>query len=194
MVKPKGRAPAMFGDKDHIEQFQFYFRQHWIRMLWPILTMMSGTLIVLAVGITVFGFVTLPNEIVRRICLLFLTAFLLGLHFQFVARFYRHFLYIIVVTDRRIHRIKKQLLSLDDHQCIDLGSLQEIQKRQHGIVQNMLGFGSLILEAQETELKIHFVPRISHQYATIMHIQAELAARAQRGTVGPPGSKVGSEW
>jgi len=95
-------------------------------------------------------------------------------HADFLVRFYRYFLYIIVVTDNKVHRIKKTLLTIDDHQSVDIWMLQDIYKCQHGIIQNMLHYGSLILEAQDTVLRIHFVPQVAKRYEQLIRLR-ELA-------------------
>lgn len=99
------------------------------------------------------------------------------IHITFLMRFYTYFLYLVVITDRRVHRIKKTLFSIDDHQIIDLATFQDIHKWQHGIVQNLFGFGSLIMEAQETVLKIHFVPHIAKIYARLSHLRERARER-----------------
>ena len=102
---------------------------------------------------------------------MFLAATWATAHLLFLTAIYRHFLYIIVVTNQRIHRIKRTLITHDDHQTIDLLMLQDVYKSQHGPIQNILGFGTLTLEAQETVLKIHFTPRIAEKYEQILHIK-----------------------
>lgn len=49
--------------------------------------------------------------------------------------------------------------------------LQDINKCQHGIIQNLFGFGSLILEAQDTTLRLHFVPNVNKKYVHLMHLR-----------------------
>jgi len=85
-------------------------------------------------------------------------------------------MYIIVVTDRKIHRIKKTLLAVNDHQTIDLWVLQDIFKSQHGLVQNLFGFGTLIMEAQETQLRLHFIPGVQDKYLAIMKLREQARA------------------
>jgi hypothetical protein len=116
----------------------------------------------------------------RHTIVTILTAFFLLVHFEFLARLYCYLLYVIVVTDRRVHRIKKTLLTLDDHESTDLWVLQDIDKRQHGLIQNLLGFGSLILEAQDTQVRIHFTPRIAEKYERITRLREQARAYISR--------------
>jgi len=160
-----------FQGKHETEEFQFYFRQHWIRLFKPFIRMLFYNAI-----IGVISYFTLVQTVwdvpfARRLTFLALTAALMVANLEFLMAFYRYFLYVIVVTDRKIHRIKKTLMTIDDHQSVDLWSLQEINKSQHGVVQNMLGYGSISLEAQETVLRLHFIPNIADKYVRLMALQ-----------------------
>ena len=177
------KPPITFQGRDTQEHFQFYFRQHWMRMLWPGMRMLFATLLFfgIAYGIAEVGIATPFGRIVT-ISLLLL--FFLAVQWQFLQRFYGHFLNVIIITDQKIHRIKKTLFSQDDHQTISLWALQEMKKSQRGPIQNIFGFGSIILEAQDTQLRLHFVPRITHHYGVML----ALLARAQQQ--GAPATKA----
>ena len=162
-------GPIEFQGMDPSEEFLFFFRQHWVRLLWPFFRMIGWTLLI-AVGIGFFG-IAVEDPVTRRIGIAALLALFVAIQGSFLTRFYRHFLYVIIVSDRKIHRIKKTFLAVDDHQSIDLSSLQEIRKSQHGPIQNLLGFGTLTLEAQESVLRIHFVPKITRQYEMVLRLQ-----------------------
>ncbi len=170
---PHTQRPIDFQGRDAREQFQFYFRQHWVRMVAPLARAILYTALIGILGyITLFVWDTnLPAG--RHLWLTFFFFFLCVVQLEFLVRFYRYFLHIVIVTDHRIHVIKKTLLMLDEHESIDLHSLQEIHKAQHGLVQNLLGFGTLILEAQDTQLRLHFTPNIGERYNELMHLRRE---------------------
>lgn len=162
---------AVFQGQSSDEAVQFYFRQHWIRLIPPLFRLLLWTVFLATVlGITV-SFTGTEGEMARRAALMLITFFFIISQVEFLMRFLGYFLYVIVVTDRKIHRIKKTLFAVDDHQSIDLRMLQDIHKHQHGLIQNILGFGSLILEAQDTVLKVHFTPRIAKKHTTLMHLR-----------------------
>lgn len=167
-------ADIAFLGKDPDERCQFYFRQHWIRLLWPSVRLFVWSLFVgIALWLLLVIF-TVENVSMRHTALVFLAATWIFAHVVFLTSVYRHFLYVIVVTNQRIHRIKRTLVTHDDHQTIDLQMLQDVHKSQHGPVQNMLGFGTLTFEAQETVLKLHFIPHVADKYERILRIkQAE---------------------
>lgn len=124
----------------------------------------------------------------RRMLLVSVTTALILLHFVLLVRFYTFFLYVIVVTDQKVHRIKKTLVALDDQQSLDFWSISDITKQQHGIVQNMFGFGTIVLHGNE-ELKIHFTPRIREKITRLSALRAQARAR-MTGTPPPPARDV----
>ncbi len=162
-----------FQGKHADEEFHLYYHQHWIRLLWPLTKLLAWNVLIAGLTILTFFPFSVEDEMTRHMLLTLLTIFFLFAHFEFLSRFYRHFLCVIVVTDRRVHRIKKSLFTIDDHQSIDLLMLQDIAKRQHSLVQKIFGFGTIILEAQETVLRLHFTPHISEKYDTIVRLKEE---------------------
>lgn len=169
-----------FQAKDQAEVFQFYYHQHWIRLLWPFCRLVFWNILIAGTGIVMLTGGMFAEPLTRHTILIILTAFFLLAHFEFLARLYHYLLYVIVVTDKRIHRIKKTLLTLDDHESTDLWVLQDINKRQHGIVQNLLGYGSLFLQAQETVVRIHFTPEINRRYEALTHLREKARAYISR--------------
>lgn len=165
-----------FPHKDPGERFCSSYRQHWIRMLWPIARTALLTLALFLAGYLSFGVILIDQG---HLLLLALLTFFLVVHLAFIIRFYRYFLYVIIITDRRVHRIKRSLLNFDDHECVDLWTIQEIRKSQRGPVQNLFGFGTIILEGQDTKLTLHFVPQISRRYEEILSLR-EMARSSMR--------------
>lgn len=170
-----------FQGKDPDEQFQFYFRQHWIRLLWPFCRTILWSILLFVLGYFVFVRFGIPDPVLRHATIIGFGIMFFFVQWGFLLRFYIYFLYVIVVTDRKVHRIKKTLFSVDDHQSLDIWSFQDIHKTQHGIIQNIFGYGSLTLESQDTELRIHFVPRIADIYGKMLHLR-------EMGRVVKPGS------
>lgn len=60
---------------------------------------------------------------------------------------------------------------------MDLWVLQDIDKTQRGIMQNLLQFGSLRLEAQNSHLTLHMVPHINETYDRIVLLREEARHR-----------------
>lgn len=172
-----------FQGKDVQERFSFYFRQHWIRLVWPLCQTIFWTVAIIVAGWFIFFVEEVPDITTRHGLFLGLFLILTVVQIRFLLRIYMYFLYVIIVTDRKVHRVKKTLFSIDDHQSIDIWTFQDVQKQQHGFLQNLLGYGSLILEAQDSELRLHFVPHVS----TIHHKLSEIRERAREQMVKKPG-------
>lgn len=150
-----------FQGRDNQEKFQFYCRQHWIRLLWPFCRTVFWTLVILGAGWVMFFYLGVKDPFTRHGLLLGLFLILTMVYMRLLFCFYTYFLHVVVVTDRKVHRIKKTLFSIDDHLSIDIPMFQDVVKQQHGIVQNVFGYGTLILEAQDSEMRLHFIPHIS---------------------------------
>ncbi len=169
-----------FQGKHADEEFHLYYHQHWIRLLWPFTKLLAWNVLIASIGYLTFVPFPIEDNMTRRALLVLFTVFFLFAHCEFLARFYRYFLSIVVVTDRKVHRIKKTLLTIDDHQSVDLWMLQDMMKSQHSIVQKIFGFGSITLEAQDTILRLHFVPHIHEMYEKIMFLREQARIRTIR--------------
>lgn len=167
------KFPGVFQGINMHETMKFSYHQHWIRLLWPFAKMVASTVVLIVIAYAMFALVDTVNSFARHLVLYALLAGFLTVQMEFIVRFYRYFLYVIVVTDKKIHRIKKTLLTTDDHQSLDLWTLQDIDKSQHGIIQSALGYGSIRLQAQDTELRLHFVPKITQRYQQLMLLREE---------------------
>jgi hypothetical protein len=174
MVDKLPSTDVQFPGQHQEESFQFYFHQHWLRLFLPFMRLMGYNLVLIIIVFALFFIGSgpdLPDS--RHFTIITITIIFLLLHLGFMVRFYAYFLYVIIITDRRVHRLKKTLLTIDDHQTMDLWMLQDIHKSQHGLVQNILHFGSLSLEAQETVMKLHFVPHITNVYSKIISLREQ---------------------
>ncbi|HLC76152.1 MAG TPA: hypothetical protein VJB82_03515 [Candidatus Peribacterales bacterium] len=160
------------------EELHFYCYQHSIRLLWPLTKLVAWNVLIAGLGYLTFVPVPIEDPLTRRALLTLFTVFFLFAHIEFLARFYRYFLYVIVATDRKIHRIKKTLLLIDDHQSIDLSMLQDMMKSQHSIIQKLFGFGTITLEAQDSMMRLHFMPHIHETYEMLMHLREVARAKA----------------
>jgi hypothetical protein len=158
VTAPSPQADTAFLGKYPGERCQFYCRQHWIRLLWPAMRLLVwSAAIIAALWMTT---ATLPVEDgARRMIILFLASVWAFSHLMFLACFYRYFLYVIVVTNRRIYRIKRTLFTHDDHQSIDLHMLQDVNKCQRGPIQILFGFGTLILPISPTSTRAFSGPK-----------------------------------
>jgi len=178
IVRSCHSADMDFQGRHANEEFHLYCHQHWIRILWPFTKLIGWNVLIIGLSYLTFFPAMIDDSMTRRMILTLLTVFFLFAHIEFLARFYCYFLYVVVATDRKIHRIKKTLLLIDDHQSIDLAMLQDMSKSQHSIIQKFFGFGTIILEAQETMMRIHFMPHIHETYDRLIQIREIARAKA----------------
>ena len=171
------RADIDFQGKHSEERYQFHFHQHWIRMLWPLCKLIALNAILVSAGVVAFSMLDLSDPVARRSLIGLFSLLFLFSHWEFLCRFYRYYLYVVVVTGKKIHRIKKSLILIDDHQGIDLWMIQDINKIQHGLLQNILGYGTIKVEAQETILRIHFVPHVARRYVELVALREQARRR-----------------
>lgn len=181
MVKGNDRAPVSFPGMNPEEHFQFYYRQHWIRLMRMVQTFLVGTVIYAA---ALWLVADVPEADTRRLLLSIASWAYLVLQLMLLARFYRYFLYVIIVTDAKVYRIKKTLVAVDDRQTIDLWSLSDVTMNQHGLFQNLFGFGTLILHGNE-QLKIHFTPKIREKLHRLSVLRAQARANMTRSPQRP---------
>ncbi len=160
-----------FQGQDAHEVLQFYFRQHWFRLLVPFLTMIFWMVAVIVAGYAAFFLIGVPDAFIRHGILIGLFLIFAFVQLKFLLRFYAYALYVIVVTDRKVHRIKKTLLTYNDHQTIDIWMLQDIHASQHGIIQYMFNYGTITLESQETKLRLHYIPRVDKIYHLLSNVR-----------------------
>lgn len=152
-------------------------------MFWPFLRTGLLTLLIAIITYIAFFVVGMESAEARQLTAFFLVTCLFLVQFWFLARFYRYFLHVAVVTDKRVHRIRKSLLTYDEHESIDLWSLQDVRKLQRGPMQNTFGFGTIQLESADMQMRLHFVPRINERYADILRLLE--IARTQRIVLQP---------
>lgn len=190
IVRSCHSADMDFQGRHADEEFHLYFHQHWIRLLWPFTKLMAWNVLIAGIGYLTFIPSPINDAMTRRALLTLFTVFFLFAHVEFLARFYRYFLYVVVATDRKIHRIKKTLLLIDDHQSIDLSMLQDMAKSQHSIIQKIFGFGTVILEAQETMMRLHFMPHIHETYDKLAQLRELARIRVSGGENGYVGVSV----
>lgn len=180
MVKdwPHPSGLVDFPGRNAGEQMQFYFRHHGVRLFSAFLRSLFFSVILGVIGYVVFPANPADRGSTWHAVLLSLLICLFILQMEFLLRFYQHFIRLIIVTDQSVHRIRKTLLAFDSHEVIDLASLQDVSKSQRGLVQNILGFGTLVLEAQNTIIRIHFTPHVARTHQWLMELRDQARRRS----------------
>lgn len=184
MVTNTSPSAVSFPGMSHGEHFRFYYRQHWMRLARMGQAFVAG---IAVYGVALWLASSMEDDDTRRLLVALASAAFLLLQLGILARLYRYFLYVIVVTDAKVYRIKKTLVAVDDRQTIDLWSLSDVTVQQHGLVQNIFGFGTLVLHGNE-ELKIHFTPKIREK----LHSLSVLRSQARSRMMGVPTEPLAS--
>lgn len=168
--------PVNFPGMDPGEEFRFYFMQHWLRLYRTV-----GLLIVWMIAFVAVTYASnvfaITDDSTRRALVVILCGFFLIPQFIFLTKYYKYFLYMVVVTDKKIHLFKRTLVTTDRHESVDLWVLQDIDKSQRGIFQNLFGFGSLRLEAQNSQMTVHFIPHINKVHMSIVQLREQARRR-----------------
>ncbi len=159
-----------FPGKDQGEEFVTFFRQHWIR-LFPDCFRLFVYSVLIGVMAWLSFWVYPVDKGTQHVLAVFVVLAFVIVHMNFLMHFYRYFLRCTIFTNRKVHRIKKTLFMTDDHQSTDLWVIQDIDRKQRGPLQNIFKFGSLIIEAQDTQLRLHFVPRVQEKYELLLQLR-----------------------
>jgi hypothetical protein len=165
-----------FPGMDTGETFRFSFLRHPI-ILWRA----GGFLALMMLAFIALTIVSSVSEIedppTARVTIVILCLFFVISNLWFLVRVYRFELRVVVATDKKIHQFKRTLLAVDRHESIDLWVLQDVVKIQRSVIQNIFGFGTLKLEAQNTQLRLHFVPHIDDVYNQVVHLREQARDR-----------------
>jgi hypothetical protein len=160
-------AQVEFPGKEPGEKYRFHFRQHWVRLVPPFAKAAAWTLLLFFSSL--MRFVGAPfDDTTRRFILIPLAVFFVFFQMQLMRRWYEYFLHVIVVSDTKVHRLKKQFLLMENQRSTELSSIKDTRTLQRGFMQPLLKFGTLVLDAPEGELPLHFTPDVTKMRDALM--------------------------
>ena len=143
------------------ENFQFFFRRHWMRFLQPIF-------FTLPVGLLMFIILFILGRLAFMVDLAFIRAFFvffamivtIGFLDIFFLQIINYYFDLVIVTDARILIIRKTVFLKNNSDAIDLTKIQDIAVQAHGILRNYLRYGKLVitLSTSAPPVTISFVP------------------------------------
>lgn len=183
------------------EQFQFFFRKHWVKFLQPILFSIP-------VGLLIF------------VILIFLGRLTLLVDYNFIRAFYVHFTLLtsigflllssiqlinfyfdmVLITDSRVLVVRKTIFLKNNSDAIDLTKIQDIGVESRGILCNYLKYGKLVitLSTSAPPIVIDYVPNPHYYLEWSNRVKREhiLKRRSDRMPGRPEESKtaVSSEY
>ncbi len=165
-------AGQVFPGQDEAENIRFIWREHPIRLIAELIVPVGGSLPLLFGCMLAFMDPPL-DPLAGRVIVIVASLIAIAAHLWFLSHIYRHYLRMVIVTNRRIHSMKKTLFTRDDQRSIEFPILRNIRKHQRGIPQNIFGYGTLILETPETTLSMRFVPKVAAKLEAIMQLRDE---------------------
>ena len=144
------------------EQFLFFFRKHWVELLYPLgRFFIEQFLVFLFVFFMIFkgaSLVHTPGGIIAVIVAIGALALSV---ITFWVRVFNYFLRMVIVTDYRIIDVKQKLFVTDDEDVIDLREIQDLKGEIHGLFNNIIGCGMMtfVLTASSMTKVLHNVSR-----------------------------------
>ena len=202
---PPKSEPNLFMDKEQhdfkgqlkYENFQFFFRRHWVHFLQPV-------------------FMNLPVGLLIVVIFFFLGQLVLMVDYTFVRALYVHFTlittigYILltflqvinfyfdlcIVTDTRIIIVKKTVFLKNNSDAIDLTKIQDIAVESHGILRNYLRYGKLIitLSTSAPPIRINYVPDPHFYLEWTNRVKREHILKRRMDRSGQPGEIERSDY
>ncbi len=160
----------------------FFFRRHWSKVLgnfFVIFLVLAffGLVILFDFHIIVIGEQDLSNY--KWLMLSFLTLMVWLLHFQFSRIFY-YYLHTVVFTNLRLVIVDKSIFFRDSRESIDVSKIQEVIKKQNGLLPTILNYGFLevTLSGSETPVVIDLVPTPDHYFKRMVKAKQDMEDNA----------------
>lgn len=193
------RKDMHFKGQHSNEHIECFYRDHWIVVIAPIFFY--------CVFVAVFCllmFFMRTTDILEKNGILFQTiifaVFLFATYYahRFFVNLYNHFLNIVIITNYRIVDLDKTIILKDTKEVIDLAKIQDVIKKQDGLIRNILRFGTLTitLSSSSGEKVLHFVPNPDFHFRVINRKKREYIQQKQfdrrraSGLEGPPATNT----
>jgi hypothetical protein len=152
------------------EELECFYRHHWIILMAPL--MLYGVFLVF---FTLFLIFMEGNPIVDKNAAIFEILLIMGFLFStyYVHRFfihiYNYFLDVVIITNYRIVDLNKTIILRDTKEVIDLAKIQDVLKKQDGLIRNILSYGKLTITLSSSSVikTLHFVPNPDFHFRVI---------------------------
>jgi hypothetical protein len=157
------------------ENFQFFFRKHWVHFLKPFFLMIPVFLLIFIILLGLGRLSLMVNlTFIRVFYVLFaivVTIVFLTIFFLQIMNFYFD---LVIVTDCRIVIAQKTIFLRNNSDAIDLTKIQDIAVEAHGILRNYLRYGKLVITLSTS------APPIAIGYVPDPHFYLEWTNRVKR--------------
>jgi hypothetical protein len=105
-----------------------------------------------------------------------IAAVLVAMYFihTFYIKLINHFLNTVIITNFRIVEVQKMIFIKDLQISLDVSMIQDVEKKQNGIIKNILNFGELIIVMSSADTRtIRFVPNPNFHFRMINRLKLE---------------------
>ena len=154
-----------------------YFRKHWIQIV-PRLALLLVIFILFISGFIFLKFLSGLGFFGELLLLfgVFVLAYIVHRIFLDIFHFYLH---TVIITNYRIVEVDRSVLFKDSKTSIDLTNVQDIQKRQSGLMETLFNYGSLVIVLSGTSetLTLSMVPRPEYQFKKINQVKGTYMSR-----------------
>ena len=153
------------------------FRKHWIQIV-PSLLILPLLLSLLVAGFFALGELSDLNPAGQVAVVVAYLMLLFFLHRQFMSIFH-WYMHTVIVTNFRIVDVDKSVYFNDSKDSVDLSKVQDIQKRQNGVLENVFNFGSLhiVLSGTHASVELTCIPRPEQQFKRIHMVKQQFSSR-----------------
>lgn len=152
-----------------------FFRSHWITLLPHILVhaVFAACIVTLFLNFydALLAFFSTPIGEIVLIAAVMVASYFIHI---FYIKLINHFLNTVIITNIRIVEIQKMIFIKDLQVSLDMSMIQDVEKKQNGIIKNILNFGELtvVLSSSDTRT-IRFVPNPNFHFRLINRLKLE---------------------
>lgn len=159
------------GQQKH-EYIACFCRKHWVALV-PL--GLEFLLFALLTGTVAYILTFLENELLVKGTIMICTAVATFFLHQFSLKLINYFLDIVVITNHRIITLKKTLFLHDDRDAIDLAKMQDVIKKQDGLIKNILRYGEIIITLSGASITKHIahIPNPEYHFRKINELKRE---------------------
>ena len=177
MIPEGDNTNRHFKGQHRTEYVSCFCRKHWIILVKDFLGFFILLTLLILTGIFlkgIYNFFSQDSFFINVMALGVAGIFTFYLQ-KFFLRIIQYFLEIVIITNYRIVVLNKSLYLKDSKDATDLPKIQDIKKRQDGILKNFLRFGDLeiTLSSSSTTKLLTFIPNPDYHFRKINTLKRE---------------------
>lgn len=166
-----------FKGQHRSEVVSCFCRKHWIVLIKDFAGFIVLLSLLILTGIYfkgIYNFFSQDSILLNIAAIIVAGVFTFFLH-KFFLRIIRYFLEIVIITNFRVVVLYKSLYLKDSKDATDLPKVQDIQKRQNGILRNFLKYGDLelTLSSSSTTKVLHNIPNPDYHFRKMNQLKSE---------------------